>query len=122
MPALTIGYYSPEAPPRHCRHRSYTPSRPQFPDTLLASHSEASPASTVARPPTKRGQRDDQAAARKGEEIEPRYGPRRSAAALARGSTAAQPAGTAYMGGVAAEAVVQTAPAEDSTPHGLTRV
>ena len=38
-----------------------------------ASHGEASPASTVARPPTKRGQRDDQAAARKGEGIEPRY-------------------------------------------------
>ena len=53
---------------------------------------------------------------------ETRHGPRRSAAALARGSTAAQPAGTAHMGGVAAEAVVQTAPAEDSTPHGPTRV
>ena len=86
-----------------------------------ATHGEASLAPKAARPATKRRQRDDQAAARKGEEIELRYGPRRSAAALARGSTAAEPAGTAHMGGVAAEAVVQTAPAEDSTPHGLTR-
>ena len=39
-----------------------------------ASHGEASLAPTAARPATKRRQCDDQAAARKGEEIEPRYG------------------------------------------------